>query len=253
MTKKMRKIIEIDEELCNGCGNCITDCAEAALELIDGKAKLVAEKYCDGLGACMGECPTGALQLIERECDDFDEEAVEKFIADKKVQEEFQKIQEQPMACGCAGTHIETFDPPVQTPCQTANAPTQMASGGVSALTHWPVQICLIPPSAPFLQDADLLVAADCTTLAYPSFHADFLQGKVVMMGCPKFDDQASYVAKFTEIFSTVNIKSITTVIMEVPCCGSMRGIIAEAMKKAGKNIPLTEKMITTRGTLMTP
>ena len=251
MAKIMRKIIEIDEELCNGCGNCITDCAEAALEIIDGKAKLVAEKYCDGLGACMGDCPTGALQLIERECDDFDEKAVEKLIAANKVKTEFSDLQQKPMECGCAGSHIETFDPPATTPCQAANVPTAMPSTGVSTLTHWPIQIRLVPPSAPFLQGADLLIAADCTPLAYPSFHADLLQGKVVMMGCPKFDDQASYVAKFTEIFATVDIKSVTTVIMEVPCCGSMRGIIAEAMKKAGKDIPLTEKVITTRGTLM--
>ncbi len=251
MAKILRKIIEIDEELCNGCGNCITDCAEAALEIVDGKAKIVADKYCDGLGACMGDCPTGALKLIERVCDDFDEEAVEKLLAENKTKEKFKELQQQPMACGCAGTHIESFDPPAQTPCQAANVPSIMPSGGVSTLTHWPVQICLVPPSAPFLQDADLLIAADCTTLAYPSFHADFLKDKVVMMGCPKFDDQASYVAKFAEIFATVNIKSITMVIMEVPCCGSMRGIVADAMKKAGKDIPLVEKVITTRGTLM--
>jgi Pyruvate/2-oxoacid:ferredoxin oxidoreductase delta subunit len=251
MAKIMRKIIEIDEELCNGCGNCITDCAEAALEIIDGKAKLVAEKYCDGLGACMGDCPTGALQLVERECEDFDEDAVEKLIAANKTKKDFSALQQKPMECGCAGSHIQTFEPPAQTPCQAANVPTAMASGGASALTHWPIQIRLVPPSAPFLQGADLLVAADCAPLAYPSFHADFLQGKVVMMGCPKFDDQASYVAKFAEIFATVDIKSVTTVIMEVPCCGSMRGIIAKAMEKAGKDIPLTEKVITTRGTLM--
>lgn len=251
MAKKMRKIIEIDEELCNGCGNCITDCAEAALEIIDGKAKLVAEKYCDGLGACMGDCPTGALQLVERECADFDEEAVEELIAKNKAQAEFAATQQKTMECGCAGSHIQTFEPPTKTPCQTANIPTAINDSGLSALTHWPVQIRLVPPSAPFLQGADLLVAADCTPLAYPAFHADFLQGKVVMMGCPKFDDQTSYIAKFAEIFATVDIKSITMVIMEVPCCGSMRYIIAEAMRKAGKDIPLTEKVISTRGTLM--
>ncbi len=251
MAKIIRKIIEIDEELCNGCGNCITDCAEAALELIDGKAKLVAEKYCDGLGACMGECPTGALQLVERECDDFDEAAVEELIAANKAKASFSALQQQPMECGCAGSNIQTFEPTATSPCKTANAPLAMAAGGDSALTHWPVQIRLVPASAPFLQGADLLVAADCTPLAYPSFHADFLEGKVVMMGCPKFDDQASYVDKFAEIFATVDIKSITTVIMEVPCCGSMRGIIAKALQKAGKDIPLSEKVITTRGTLM--
>lgn len=246
--KVRRKIIEIDEELCNGCGQCIIGCAEAALELVDGKAKLVAEKYCDGLGACLGECPTGALKIVERISDDFDEEAVEALIAANKAKEA-QADAPQEMACGCAGSNIQSFAP--QTPCQSANQPQAMTAAGPSALTHWPVQIRLVPPTAPFLQGADLLIAADCTPIAYANFHQDFINGKVVMMGCPKFDDQMPYVDKLAEIFATAGISSVTTAIMEVPCCGSMRGIVAEAMKRAGKEIPSTEVVISTRGDIL--
>ncbi len=245
--KVRRKIIEIDEELCDGCGQCIIGCAEAALVLVDGKAKLVAEKYCDGLGACLGECPTGALKIVERVSDDFDEEAVEELLKANKEKEA--KTAAPDMACGCAGSNIQSFVP--QTPCQSANQPQAMAPAGSSALTHWPVQIRLVPPTAPFLQGADLLIAADCTPLAYANFHQDFINGKVVMMGCPKFDDQQSYVDKLAEIFATANISSVTTAIMEVPCCGSMRGIVSEAMKRAGREIPSKEIVISTRGDIL--
>ncbi len=243
----MRKIIEIDEELCDGCGQCIVDCAEAALEIVDGKAKVVAEKYCDGLGACMAGCPTGALTLVERECDDFDEEAVEELLKKKE-----QEAQQSP--CGCPSSQLQTFAaaPTSGQNCQGANQPKAMPMGANSALTHWPIQIRLIPPTAPFLQGADLLIAADCTALARANFHEEFIKGKVVMMGCPKFDDQQSYVQKFAEIFANANIKSITAVIMEVPCCGSMRGIIDQAMKQAGKNIPWTEVVFSTQGAILT-
>ena len=244
--KVNRKIIQINEELCNGCGQCIVDCAEAALEIIDGKAKLIADKYCDGLGACMSGCPTGALTITEKVCDDFDEEAVEELIKANKMKE----LQAEPMPCGCAGSNIQTFVPQA-TPCQTANKPKAITTAGPSALSHWPVQIRLVPPSAPFLHGANLLVAADCTPMAYANFHQDFLEGKVVMMGCPKFDDQQSYVAKFTEIFQQANLNSITVLIMEVPCCGSMRGIIKTALDQAGKDIPVTEVVISTRGEIL--
>ncbi|MEN8140937.1 MAG: 4Fe-4S dicluster domain-containing protein [Thermodesulfobacteriota bacterium] len=244
--KVVRKIIEIDEELCNGCGQCIVDCAEAALEIVDGKAKVVADKYCDGLGACMGGCPTGALTLVERECDEFDEEAVEELLKAKK------EAESQPeLACGCAGSKMQSFPAAGQTPCQAANKPQSAPATGDSQLSHWPVQIRLIPPSAPFLQGADLLIAADCTTVARASFHQDFLAGRVVMMGCPKFDDQQTIIQKFTEIFRTANLKSITAVIMEVPCCGSMKGLIDRAMKESGADIPLHHVTISTRGEIL--
>ncbi len=246
--KIRRKIIEIDEELCNGCGQCIIGCAEAALVLVDGKAKLVAEKYCDGLGACLGECPTGALKIVERLSDDFDEQAVEALLKANEAKEA-KSAAPQEMACGCAGSNIQSFIP--KTPCQSANQPQAMATTGSSTLTHWPVQIRLVPPTAPFLQGADLLIAADCTPIAYANFHQDFINGKVVMMGCPKFDDQQSYVDKLAEIFATANLTSVTTAIMEVPCCGSMRSIVNEALKQAGKKIPSTEIVISTRGEIL--
>jgi NAD-dependent dihydropyrimidine dehydrogenase PreA subunit len=198
--KSVRKIIEINEELCNGCGQCVPDCAEGSLKIVDGKAKLVADKLCDGLGACLGSCPTGALKIVEREADEFDEEAVEEFLAKEKAASET-KEKPKTMDCGCASTHIQTFAPrPAMSPCQAANAPKVAARGGASELTHWPVQIRLIPAHAPFLQNADVLVAADCTAVAVRNFQEKYLAGKTVMMGCPKFDDAESYVQRFTEI-----------------------------------------------------
>jgi NAD-dependent dihydropyrimidine dehydrogenase PreA subunit len=242
-----RKIIEINEELCNGCGQCVTGCAEAALQVIDGKARLVAEKFCDGLGACLGECPTGALRIIEREADDFDEKAVEQFL---RAREEAAAAQEEASRpCACPSGRLQSFA--AQTPCQAANAPRSVTGNRASALSHWPVQIRLVPASAPFLEKSDLLVVADCAPVAYPDFHRDFIQGRVVMMGCPKFDDRESYVTKFTEIFRTRSIQSITTVIMEVPCCASMRAIIAEALQRSGKNIANQEFVISARGEVL--
>ena len=244
--KIKRKIIEIDEELCNGCGQCVTGCAEGALEIIGGKARLVAEKYCDGLGACIGECPTGALQIIERTADDFDEKAVEEFLKEKERRE---KKKSSP-ACSCPSASLQSFAP--QSTCQSANMPRDLANGATaSALSHWPVQIRLVPATAPFLDKSDLLIAADCAPIAYPDFHRDFILGRVVMMGCPKFDDRQSYVEKFAEIFRTRSIKSITSVIMEVPCCASMRSIINEALHKAGKEIPQREYVISARGQIL--
>jgi NAD-dependent dihydropyrimidine dehydrogenase PreA subunit len=241
--KIMRKIILIDEELCNGCGLCVPDCAEGSLQIIDGKARLVADKLCDGLGACLGSCPTGALQIIEREAEDFSEEAVQEFLANKKKQE---SAKTSPKPSGCPSARLQTFAP--QTPCQSANKPTLAVTGGTSALSHWPVQIRLVPPSAPFLQNADLLVAADCTAVSAPNFQTDFLTGKVVMMGCPKFDDAQSYVQRFAEIIATCNLNSLTILIMEVPCCSSMVGIIKQAMEQAGKTVPVEQIILSTRG-----
>ncbi len=230
--KITRKIITIDEDLCNGCGQCIVDCAESALRIIDGKARLIAEKYCDGLGACLAGCPTGALQIEERQADDFDEEAVEELVRSQKK------------GGGCPSANLQSFQP--QTPCQQANQPIGIA--GSSALSHWPVQIRLVPPDAPFLRNADLLIAADCTTVAYAGFHQDLLPGRVVLMGCPKFDDVESYIQKLSEIFAGAAIKSITIAIMEVPCCQNMKNLVQSALKKAKANIPLETVVIGVRG-----
>lgn len=240
--KTTRKVIEIDEELCNGCGQCIINCAEGALEIIDGKAKLVADKFCDGLGACLGECPTGALKIIEREADEFDEVAVEHRLEELKGKE---APAQQTMACGCPSAQIQSFAQPKHAAAHAEHAPQ------ASALGHWPVQIKLVPPTAPFLKNADLLVAADCTPIAYPSFHRDFLEGKVVMLGCPKFDDVQAYIEKFVGVFSHANIKSVTVAIMEVPCCGGLPMIVRRAMEIAGKSIPLEQVTISTRGEVL--
>lgn len=242
--KTLRKIIEIDEELCDGCGQCVPSCAEGALEIVDGKARIIADKLCDGLGACLGECPTGALRVIERPADEFDEEAVEEHLTEKETTKE-----KQHMPCGCPSTQIQTFVPIESHP--EAQIPAIIATKCESALSHWPVQIRLIPPKAPFLKGADLLVLADCVAVAYANLQQDLMAGKVVMMGCPKFDDAQSYIDKFTEIFKTAGIKSITTVYMEVPCCSGLPMIIKKGLEASGQTISMTDVVISTRGKLL--
>lgn len=241
--KALRKIIEIDEELCDGCGQCVPDCAEGSLKIIDGKAKLVADKLCDGLGACLGSCPTGALKIVEREADEFDEEAVEEYLASEK---------KKAVSTGCPSAQLQTFTPAsekTEDGCKTANIPSFIPGGETdSELTHWPVQIRLVPTGAPFLQNSNLLVAADCSAVAVKNFQENYLKGKTVMMGCPKFDDAASYVEKFAEIIATSNLQSLTILIMEVPCCSAMKTIVKKAMEKAGTTVPVEEVTISTRG-----
>ena len=243
--KNIRKIIEIDEELCDGCGQCVPDCAEGSLQIVDGKARLVEDKLCDGLGACLGSCPRGALNIIEREADEFDEEAVEEYLARKKEEEEQSTLNREPATGGCPSMRLQTFGPPLTG--QSANSPPA-ASDSTSALTHWPVQIRLIPPTAPFLKNADILVAADCTAVAVPGFQEKYLQDKVVMMGCPKFDDAQSYIDKFAEIITTAEPQSITVLIVEVPCCSAMNVIIQKAQEKAGKSVVVEQIVVSTRG-----
>jgi len=241
--KIMRKIIEIDDELCDGCGQCVPECAEGAIQIVDGKARLVSESYCDGLGACLGECPNGAITMVEREAEDFDGEAVEAYLKEKE-----EKSLDIPLACGCPSTQVQTFVPKVSSQKKMDDmAPPRIES----TLSHWPVQIKLVPPLAPFLKGADLLVAADCTPAACPNFHQDFLKGKVLMIGCPKFDDVAEYIQKFTEIFKADDIKSVTALVMEVPCCSSLPVILQKAMLAAGKAIPIEQIVISTRGDIL--
>ena len=243
--KVTRKIIEIDEDLCDGCGNCVPSCAEGALEIIDGKARVIAEIYCDGLGACLGECPTGALSITEREADEFDEEAVEELLEKRKEKKPGVSL---PMSGGCPSARLQSFSPAAAS--KKAPAAGQGATTP-SALSHWPVQIMLVPPTAPFLKDADLLVLADCVPVAFPTLHRDFLEGKAVMMGCPKFDDAEKYIEKFSQVCSQSGIKSITTVIMEVPCCSALPMIVKKGMALSGANIPIEEVVISTRGEII--
>ncbi len=220
--KKLRKIIEINEELCNGCGQCISACAESALALVSGKARVVSDNLCDGLGACIGECPTGALKIVEREAEEFDAQAVE-------------------IARSCPSTRmVMTF---------TAGTPSSEARP--SALSHWPVKIRLIPENAPFLKGADLLVVADCVPVAFSDLHGRFLPGKVVMAGCPKFDEAQPYIEKFAGIFHNAGIRRVTVLTMEVPCCSGLPILVRKGMELAGVRVPMEVAVISTRGEIL--
>jgi len=245
--KVMRKIIEIDEELCDGCGECVPSCAEGALQIIDGKARVISDNLCDGLGACLGECPNDALRVIEREAEEFDETAVEVHLEEAAKKGEDRDVI---FSGGCPSAAVHTFVPAADRQTASVAPSGQKATSG---LTHWPVQIMLIPPTAPFLKGAELLVVADCAPIAYPSFHSDFLQGKVVMMGCPKFDDVEAYVEKFTEIFKSAGINSVTNLYMEVPCCSGLPIIVKKAMAAAGTDVPYEEVVLSRRGEILEP
>ena len=249
---RVREIVQIDEDKCTGCGLCVPNCAEGAIKIVDGKARLVADNLCDGLGACIGHCPEGAITIIKRNAEDFSEEAVtehehhveeEKKARARKAHEEHLRAH---MAGGCPGARVmDLEDKPAAPKASGARERTQ------SALSHWPVQIRLIPPQAPFLQNADLLVVADCVPVAYPDLHREFLPGKAVMIGCPKFDDAEAYVEKFKEIFRTANIKSVTVLDMEVPCCSALPVIVKKGMQQAQKTIPMEVVTISAQGRIL--
>ncbi|MDX9761858.1 MAG: 4Fe-4S binding protein [Desulfomonilia bacterium] len=236
-----RKIIRIDEDLCDGCGQCILACAEGALKLIRGKARLVSDIYCDGLGACIGECPTGALTIIEREADAFDEKAVEEYLEQSCKPE-----RAEPLACGCPGTIAITMnaggeDDPDETPGRAVG----------SALSHFPVKLQLISPRAPFLQNADLLLMADCCALCLPDLHRRLLRNKAVAMGCPKLDELSAHVERLTDIIRHGGIRSLCVVHMEVPCCSGFIRAAKAALKAAGSDIPLNHVMIGRQGEIL--
>ena len=232
-----RKIVKIDEEKCTGCGLCIPNCAEGALQIVDGKAKLVKEIYCDGLGACLGHCPENAITIEERESAVFDEKATEKHLKDLKKKEKKSKD----LPCGCPGTAVKTLK-------KRATSNEQRATKTESELINWPIQLMLVPTEAPYLKNADLLIAADCVAFSYPDFHHDFLKGRILLMGCPKLDAATIYAEKLTEIFKSNNIKSITLLHMEVPCCFGLNQIVGEALKLSGKKIPLKEITVGIKG-----
>jgi len=229
----IRPIIRIDEKKCTGCGACIPGCAEGALQIVDGKARLIREIYCDGLGACLGECPEGALTLEERESEAFDEQAVEAHLARKK--------NEDPLPCGCPGSAMRTIRP-----ADDLAAPA--AAQSISALLHWPVQLMLVPPGAPFLHEADLLVCADCVPFAMPDLHERYLAGRAVLVGCPKLDDAAYYRQKLEAIFREAQPRSITVLRMEVPCCGGLAHIVTEARDAAVPDCPLEVEIVEIQG-----
>ncbi len=233
-------MVKIDEEKCDGCGLCVPSCAEGALQIIDGKARMINDSFCDGLGACLGECPQDAITIEEREAADFDEEAVEIHLTSMKKAE--QAAVEQPVACGCPGSAMRTIE--------RKEKPEQdvVEESGPSALATWPVQLMLVPPHAPFLQGADLLISADCVPFALPDFHSRYLKGRVALVGCPKLDDLAHYREKLEAIFSTAKPRRVTVVRMEVPCCTGIVMATAEALKAACPDVTLNVSVIGVRG-----
>ncbi len=230
----IRKIIKIDENKCNGCGACATTCHEGAIEMVNGKAKLVKEDFCDGLGDCLPACPTGAITFEKREAPAYDENA---------VNEAKKKKQEKPLPCGCPGTNAKAIErKPASCPSSTQNVS--------SRLRQWPCQIKLVPINAPYFDSANLLIAADCTAYAYGNFHNDFIGNKITLIGCPKLD-AVDYTEKLTAIIANNNIKSVTVVRMEVPCCGGIEHAVKNALLASGKFIPWQVVTISTDGRII--
>jgi Fe-S-cluster-containing hydrogenase component 2 len=233
-----RKIVNIDEEKCNGCGECATACAEGAIEIIDGKAKLVSEIYCDGLGACLGECPEGAITIIERDAEEFDEKATEEHL--KKTIDHKPK-QHEHQGHSCPGSMMREM----RRSGSSKDVPTEAIP---SELTNWPIQLKLVSPRAPYFNGADLLLVADCVPFALADFHSKFLSGKPVIIGCPKLDDADFYIEKLAEIIRNSSLNSLTIVHMEVPCCSGLTYIANKALKSAGVDVPMSDVTITISG-----
>lgn len=233
----IRRVIHIEEEKCNGCGICANACHEGAIGIVDGKARLLRDDYCDGLGDCLPTCPTGAISFVEREAAAYDEAAV---LENKK-----KKMQEKPTLCGCPGSQSHAISHAAEAACET-----EKAAPVTSELSQWPVQIKLAPVMAPYFEGANLLIAADCSAYAYGNFHKEFIRGRVTLIGCPKLDD-VDYSEKLTEIISRNNIKSLTIVRMEVPCCGGIEHAAVTALKNSGKFIPWRVVTISTDGRIL--
>lgn len=250
-----RKIIKIDEEKCNGCGLCVPNCAEGAIQIIEGKAKLVKDSYCDGLGACLGHCPQDALHIIEREAEDFNEEEVLNFAKSMKDgnQEHKHEQPRQPVhhhgGGGCPGSRVmmlknEEESPKRAVPASSADIEVRIRP----QLRQWPVQLSLVPANAPYFDRADVLVTADCVPFAYANYHIDLLKGKVVVVGCPKLDDVEAYTDKLAQIFASNDIRSITVAHMEVPCCSGIVRAVEIARQRSGKAIPVTKVRVGING-----
>ena len=240
-TSTKRKIIQIDEEKCTGCGDCIISCAEGALRIIDGKAKLISDKYCDGLGACLGECPAGALQIVERDADEFDEEAVAEHL-NTSGREKIEDKQSEKPAGQCPGAAALKLK-------LNREAPAGESQRGGPHLESWPVKIELSNSSNTFFKDRDLLVVSDCVPFAYRYFHEDLLKGRIPLCGCPKLNDRESYIRRLSEVFAKNRPQSITIARMEVPCCSGMTYVVKEALSRSGLDIPVKETVVKIDGT----
>ena len=235
-----RRIIEIDREKCNGCGACAAACHEGAIAMVDGKAKLMRDDYCDGLGDCLPACPTGAIAFVEREAAAYDEKAV--------LENRQRKMRKEGMTlpCGCPGTQSKTIQ---RAECEDEE-PSRMNTKPVSRLSQWPVQIKLVPVRAPYFDGAKLLIAADCTAYACAAFHEEFIRGRITLVGCPKLDG-VDYSEKLTEIIRNNDIKSVTVVRMEVPCCGGLENAAKTALQNSGKFLPWQVVTISTDGRIV--
>jgi Fe-S-cluster-containing hydrogenase component 2 len=252
VAKVKRQIVKINEEKCDGCGACVISCAEGALKIIGGKAKLVSETYCDGLGACLPGCPQGAITIEEHEAEAFDEEAVKLNLSGKAATRE-------EASHGCPSAAIRQFELKGALPCDTVTKfektskikPPTSPINHPSALGHWPVQIRLVPPKAPFLQNADVLLAADCTAFSYGGFHNDFLAGHSLLVACPKLDNYEEHLAKLTEILRQSDVKSLSVLRMEVPCCSGLTRMAMQAILSSNKAIPFKETIIGARGNVI--
>ncbi len=247
-----RKIVSIDETRCNGCGLCVSACHEGAIQLIDGKAKLISDSYCDGLGDCLPACPVDAIKIVEREAADYDEAAVAARMAAAKGHAAHAPAPapaavQPPLPCGCPGMAAKSMAPK---PAATAPAPDAPAGAPVAQLGNWPVQIKLVNPRAPYLQNAALLVAADCTAFAYADIHRKFMRNKVTLIGCPKLDE-GDYAEKLTAILQANEIESVTVLRMEVPCCGGIASAVQRALQASGKTIPWQVVTISTEGEIL--
>ena len=237
----LRNIVKIDENKCNGCGVCIPACTEGAIQIVDGKARLVKDIYCDGLGACLGKCPQDAITVIQREAKEFDEKAAEEHVKRTQAASTTSSVRSPPLLCPSVKA--------MQLEKDLKEKPAvNLAEKRASRISNWPYQLKLLPPNAPFFENTDLLIVADCVPFAYADFHEDMLKGKTLAIGCPKLDDATLYRNKLAEIFRNSNIRSVTVVNMEVPCCFGLHRLVKEALELSGKSIPLRQQTISIKG-----
>jgi len=254
-------VVHIDEELCDGCGDCVPSCAEGAIQVIDGKARLMADNLCDGLGACLGECPQGAISIEEREAEQFDEEAVQERLADltsgpeagtppAPVPETAAPAPADGPGCGCPGARVLQFEGAAAEAAPAAGPAAGPAPA--SALRQWPIQLHLVPPTAPYFQGADILLAADCTAFAMGDFHTKHLPGRSLAVACPKLDQaQEIYLEKLVAMIDQARINTLTVLVMEVPCCIGLVQLAAEAAARAGRKVPVKKMVVGLRGEIL--